>query len=304
VIHIVGAEKGIALYDALNSSVRLEIIRLLKSNAEINLNQLAKNLNLSNGAITAHVKKLANAHLISLASKSGVRGSQKICSLVADKIIIDLFDEDVYLKDTYSFEVGVGHYVDYKIAPTCGIVNSDVIIGELDDPRYFSFPERFHARLLWFSTGYITYQLPNDLGFGEKCTELQISMELSSEAPGYSSHYPSDISFKINDIDLGYFTSPGEFNDRRGIFTPAWWFENLGQYGKLKMLTVSDKGCFIDGLKISPVTINDLNIVHQSQIYFSICVKPDAINAGGVILYGKGFGDYNFGILVKMFYTR
>lgn len=301
-IHIIDIKNGAKLFDALNSEVRIEIINILKELGEANLNQLAKALNLTNGAITTHVKKLQDAELINVHSRAGVRGAQKICSIATEKIIIDLFDEDAHMKNVYSFDIGIGHYVDYVIAPTCGLVNDTVIIGELDDPRYFAFPERINARLLWFTEGYVTYRLPNNLKLNEICTELQIGMELSSEAPGYSTYYPSDISFKINEYELGFFTSPGEFNDRRGIFTPTWWFENLGQYGKLKLLTINDIGCFIDGLKISDTTIDDLNISPQSEIAFSIGVKPDAINRGGVNIFGKGFGDYDNGITVKMFY--
>ncbi|MDR1644090.1 MAG: winged helix-turn-helix transcriptional regulator [Clostridiales bacterium] len=303
-IHLIGVEKGAKLFDALNSDVRIGIIKLLNEFGSLNLNNLAISLKLTNGAITAHVKKLQDAGLIKITSTPGVRGAQKMCSLATEKIIIDLFDENASLKNVYGFEIGIGHYMDYKIAPTCGIVNETVIIGVLDDPQYFSYPERIDARLLWFTTGYITYQFPNSLKHSEKCVELQISMELASEAPGYTTHYPSDIGFKINGVDLGFFTSPGEFNDRRGIFTPAWWFENLGQYGKLKLLTVNDKGCFIDGLKISDTSMKDLRITHQSDIFFSICVDPEAVNPGGVTIFGKGFGDYNSGITFKMFYEQ
>lgn len=301
-IHLKDVKSGSKLYEALNSSVRIEILHLLKETGETNMNQLAKNLNISNGAMTSHIKKLQDAKIIKVRSRSGVRGSQKICTLATDKIIIDLFDEDLLQKNVYSFDIGIGHYVDYKISPTCGIVNDTVIIGELDDPRYFSFPERINARLLWFTEGHISYKLPNSLKLSEECTELQISMELASEAPGYTTYYPSDIGFRINGKYLGYFTSPGEFNDRRGIFTPSWWFENLGQYGKLKLLTINDSGCFIDGLKISNTTIGDLDITSQKEIIFTIEVAEDALNKGGVNLFGKGFGDYDSGIVLKMFY--
>ncbi len=303
-IHIIDVKNGLQLFEALDSSVRIDILHLLKANGEANLNQLAKSLQLSNGAITAHVRKLQDAGIIKVRSQSGVRGSQKVCTLAATKIILDLFDEDSALKNVYSFDIGIGHYVDYKIKPTCGIVNETVIIGELDDSRYFSFPERFNARLLWFSEGYVTYQLPNSLKHGESCTELQIGMELASEAPGFASHYPSDISFKLNGRSLGYFTSPGEFNDRRGIFTPAWWFENLGQYGRLKLLTINEKGCFIDGLKLSDTTIDELGITTESDLLFSLEVAENAVNKGGVTLFGKGFGDYDCGLTFKMFYSQ
>lgn len=302
-IHIKDAESGALLYEALNSQVRINILKLLHDDGEANMNHIAKSLNLSNGAVTGHVRKLQDAKLIKVRSRSGIRGSQKICTLTTDKIIIDLFDVNSRLKNVYSFDIGIGHYMDYKIAPTCGIVTKDAIIGELDDPRYFSFPDRIDARLLWFTEGHISYQLPNSLKINEACIELQIGMELASEAPGYTTNYPSDIGFRLNNIYLGYFTSPGEFNDRRGIFTPAWWFENLGQYGKLKLLTINDSGCFIDGLKISEVTLQELGVRPQKDLIFTIEVAYDAVNKGGINLFGKGFGDYDSGITVKMFYT-
>ena len=303
-IHLTNISSGVELFDALNSDVRLQMLNIIMKNEEINLNQLAKEVSLSNGAITAHIKKLQNAKLIKVRTKSGVRGSTKVCTLAATKIIIDFFDENEYQKNVYAFDIGVGHFTDYEISPTCGIVSQKVIIGELDDPRYFSFPERIDACLLWFTKGHITYQLPNSLKLSEVCTELQIGMELASEAPGYTTYYPSDIRFKINGIDLGYFTSMGEFNDRKGIFTPDWWFENLGQYGKLKLLTINESGSFIDGLKISNVTIEQLNITHRSTLFFTIEVAEDAVNLGGVTIFGKGFGDYNSGITVKIFYKE
>lgn len=301
-IHITDMKSGQTLFEALSSNVRIEILNLLMQNGDTNMNQLAKELNITNGAITSHIKKLQDANLIKVRSRAGVRGAQKVCSLAASKIIVDLFDENTMLKNVYSFDIGVGHYIDYKIKPTCGIVNEKVIIGELDDTRYFAYPERINARLLWFASGYVTYKLPNSLRISEACTELQIGMELASEAPGYATYYPSDVNFKINDIDLGYITLPGENNDRRGIFTPLWWFENLGQYGKLKLLTVNENGCFIDGLKISDVTIDELKISPQSDISFTIEASENAINKGGVSIFGNGFGDYDSGITVKMFY--
>lgn len=301
-IHITDMESGRQLFDALSSQTRIRILEILKQQGETNMQELAQELDITNGAVTSHIKKLQDAKLIHVRSRSGIRGIQKVCSLAASKIIVDLFDEETLLKNVYSFDIGVGHYVDYEIAPTCGLVTDSAIIGELDDPRYFAYPERIDARLIWFTTGHVTYKLPNSLRISEICTELQIGMELASEAPGYTTYYPSDVSFKLNGVDLGYITLPGEYNDRRGIFTPLWWFENLGQYGKLKLLTVNEEGSFIDGLKISDVCIDDLKISPQSDITFSIEAREDAINKGGVSIFGKGFGDYDHGITVKMFY--
>ena len=55
--------------------------------------------------------------------------------------------------------------------------------------------------------------------------QITLSFEISSEAPGVCDNWPSDITFRLNDINIGKWTSPGDFGDVRGMFTPDWWFD-------------------------------------------------------------------------------
>lgn len=293
----------VPICSALSSEVRVEILSQLLKNKNMNLDGLAKILGLTNGAITAHIKKLKDAGLINVTTSSGVRGSQKQCSLAIDKIIIDIMGTED-LANAYDFEVDVGHYSDYEIFPTCGIVTKDSIIGELDDPRYFSYPERFNAGILWFTEGFVEYKIPNALKHSQKTIELQFTFEIASEAPGFASQYPSDIYLSVNGIELGFWTSPGEFNDRRGFVSPSWWFNNLGQYGRYKLLIINKEGTFIDGLPIGSTTIDALGITPNSNITFRIAAPPYALNKGGVTLFGKTFGDYPDGIKVRLIYEN
>ena len=88
----------------------------------------------------------------------------------------------------------------------------------------------------------------------------------------------------------------------KGIFTPDWWFPNWNQYGLLKMLVVNSQGTFIDGLKISDVTIRQLALDYKSTIRLKLQVADDARNVGGLTLFGAGFGNYNQGIKVRITY--
>ena len=56
----------------------------------MSMNELASRLNITNGALTSHIKKLENCGLITTSSESAVHGNQKICSIHLDKILIDL----------------------------------------------------------------------------------------------------------------------------------------------------------------------------------------------------------------------
>lgn len=103
---------------------------------------------------------------------------------------------------------------------------------------------------------------------GQKIDRLTLSFEISSEAPGVNSDWPSDISFFLNNTKVGTWTSPGGFGDVHGMFTPDWWFPNWNQYGLLKMLVIDRHGTFIDGLKISDVNTQQLTFTSQDDMVF------------------------------------
>ena len=296
-IYLKDFKQGRILYEALDSEVRLGILDELLQKGELNLAYFAKHFNVSNGAITAHIKKLHAAGLIDISTSSGIRGTQKICSLAADKIVIDLLPRPTEEGRVESVHIDVGQYVDYEVRPTCGLATDEHIVGRFDDPACFSYPERFRAGILWFASGYVEYLVPNYIEAGEKLRELQFSMELASEAPGYAAYYPSDISFSVNGKDLGIYRSKGEYNDRAGTVSPAWWYGNLGQYGRKVVLTVSEDGTFLGGIKTSETRISELGLRSGEQIRFRIAVPKEAEHCGGVTIFGKGFGDYDEGIV-------
>ncbi|MDO5518155.1 MAG: winged helix-turn-helix transcriptional regulator [Clostridium sp.] len=287
---------------ALSAPMRLKIMEIIYEDGDKNLNELANMLNLTNSAISLHIKKLQDAGLIEIHTMSGKRGSMKICKPIHDTITINLRPENSD-RQSYTDDISVGCYSSCQVEPTCGLATSKKMIGEFDDPRYFFFPEHFNAEILWFTSGYVEYNFPNHLIAGQKLTELKISFEISSECPGFNEDFPSDIYFSINDIPLGFWISPGDFGSRKGRFNPDWWPELCNQYGRLKTLSVNDKGTFIDGgVKISNTTIDELNIDYLSTISFKFSAPADTKNPGGLTIFGKNFGDYNQSIKVESFY--
>jgi len=301
-LHIKSLEDSLDIFKALGSSIRLEIIKILRDNSGMNMNELAARLNITNGALTSHIKKLEDCGLISVSSESVGHGNQKICSVHLDKILIDLDSPEADI-NVYETEIKVGHYSTYDVYPTCGLATSQALIGETDDTRYFAHPDRFNADILWFTKGYVEYIIPNFIPFSQKIDKITISAELGSEAPSVSDVWPSDISFYINDIFIGSWLSPGDFGDPRGIFNPDWWYPNWNQYGLLKLLVINQQGSFIDGLQISDVTIRDLNLTDKSTIRLRLAVNEDSEYVGGLTIYGKNFGNYNQDINVRINYS-
>ena len=302
-IHITSLDDGVELFKALGSDVRIQILNILLENDRMSMNQLATQLNLSNGALTGHIKKLEECGLISTSNESASHGNSKLCSVIQDKLVIEI-EKPLDLANVSTTDIKVGQFSKYDICPTCGLANSASVIGEIDDARYFAHPDHFNADILWFTKGYVEYALPNLVPSNNNITQISISFEISSEAPGIDNNWPSDISFSINDQKVGMWTSPGDFGGEiLGMFTPDWWPPNWNQYGLLKLLVVNKFGTFIDGLQISDITIDDLKLKPGQPLDFRIAVEDDAEHIGGVTLFGKTFGNYGQDIRVSINYS-
>ena len=267
-LHITSLKDGLDIFKALGSDVRIEILNILMDNNNMSMNELASRLNITNGALTSHIKKLEGCGLISTSSESAGHGNQKLCSVHLDKILIDLERQEDF-QNVYSTDIKVGHYSNYRICPTCGLASDTALIGEVDDARYFDHPDRYNADILWFTKGFVEYNIPNFIPSFQKITQLTFSAELSSEAPGVNNVWPSDISL----------------------------------YGLLKLLVINKKGTYIDGLKISDVTIDSLNLDYRSSIRFRLAVEDDAEHVGGLTIFGKTFGNYGQDIKVSIHYA-
>ena len=301
-IHITSLDDGLETFKALGSDTRIQILNILLENEQMSMNQLATELNISNGALTGHIKKLEECGLINISNESAGHGNQKMCSVTQDRIIVDI-KKPIDYKNVFETEIKVGQFSRHQVWPTCGIATSESVIGEFDDIRYFNHPDRFTANILWFTKGYVEYTIPNLIPSNQRITQLSISAELSSEAPGIDNNWPSDISFYINDTKIGMWTSPGDFGDVHGMFTPQWWPQYWNQYGLLKLLVINDYGTYIDGLKISDVSTLSLHLDYSSDIRLRLAVENDSEHVGGITLYGKSFGNYDQDIRVAINYA-
>ncbi len=202
-IHITNLDEGLELFKALGSEVRMQILNILLDNDQMSMNQLASELNISNGALTGHIKKLEECGLITTANDSSGHGNQKMCSLIQDRIIVDI-EAPVDNTNIFNTEIKVGQFSSHDVCPTCGMATRQSVIGSLDDIRYFDHPDRFNADIMWFTKGYVEYIIPNLIPHNQKITQISVSTEISSEAPGVDSNWPSDISFILTTHCLAY----------------------------------------------------------------------------------------------------
>ena len=125
----------------------------------------------------------------------------------------------------------LGLYTRCEVSAPCGLCSKDGVIGLLDVPDTFLDPDRMRAGLLWFTSGFVEYQFPNNAKLANaKIGAVELAMELSSEVPGTSKDWPSDITIAINGHEIDTWTAPADYGDKRGKHTPTggnWPVRNM-----------------------------------------------------------------------------
>ena len=89
-LHIKSLDEGLPIFKALGSEIRVEIIKILLENHGMSMNELASRLNITNGALTNHIKKLEDSGIVSISTLSSGHGNIKKCSVFLDQILVDL----------------------------------------------------------------------------------------------------------------------------------------------------------------------------------------------------------------------
>lgn len=287
---------------ALASEVRVSILRLLHMEGAMNVNDIASKLSQPQSTVSSNMQILVEAGLVRTETQKARKGNQKICHSLFDEVLV-MFKDDMKPLKANVIEVAMplGLYTSCEVSAPCGLCSSEGIIGLLDVPDTFLDPDRMKAGLIWFTRGYVEYQFPNNAKLaGNEIESLEFSLELSSEVPGTSADWPSDITVAVNNIDIGTWTSPGDFGDKRGVYTPDWWKLKGSQYGKLKSWRVNGDGTYVDGVKISPVSLKDLDLETHRSLRMRIGVREDAKHPGGINIFGRGFGNYDQDIVLRL----
>jgi predicted transcriptional regulator len=286
----------------LASAVRVKILKALHQRGGLNVNDIADLLELPQSTVSSNLQILEEAGLIRTETQKAKKGNQKICRAVYDEVLV-MFKEDVAATRPDIIEVAmpVGLYTSCEVSAPCGLCSTDGIIGLLDVPDTFLDPGRMRAGLMWFTRGFVEYQFPNNARLSKTGIEaLEFSLELSSEVPGTATDWPSDITMWVNHQDVGTWTSPGDFGDQRGVYTPDWWTLRGSQYGMLKTWRIARDGTYVDGVKISPVSLKDLDVPNHHSIRLRIGMKDNAKNPGGMNIFGRGFGNYDQDIIMRI----
>ena len=291
---------GIEVFKALASETRTSIVALL-AESPMNINALSQILAIAQPSVTRHIQALEQAGLVTSEYMPGVQGMQKVCSLKYDRFNVSFECIQESVGRIEEVEMPIGLYTLAHPVATCGLAGRDRIIGFYDDPQSFYHPERAAAQLLWMADGFVEYAFPNTLPTSVEINRLELAMEICSEAPDFNNDYPSDITVWINGGDIGTWTSPGDLGGKRGRLNPPWWSEHGTQHGLL--WSVDREGSYVDGSLVSNVTLPDVRLAPKQSVHVRIGVKPGAENPGGFNLFGRGFGNYEQDLVLRLHFT-
>ena len=285
----------------LASPVRIRILQLLHRQGPLNVNEIARTLGLPQSTAATNVQILEQARLVTTETVKASKGHQKICAARYDEIVLSFAGDDHEADGVVEVAMPLGLYTNCSVTAPCGLCSTEGVIGLLDVPDYFLDPSRMRAGLIWFERGHVEYKFPNNAKIrGAPIAALEFSLELSSEVPGTNADWPSDISLWVNDVAVGTWTSPGDFGDRRGLYTPRWWKLEGSQYGELKTWRITDEGCFVDGVKASDVTLGSLALDGHHSIRLRVGIDEHAQHPGGVNIFGRGFGNHDQDIVMRL----
>ncbi len=280
--------------DALGNETRLNILRRLQSEPyTIAVSQLVRDLGIPMTTLLYHLDKMEKADLVNVFYRSSSSGTQK--AVVRDLRGVDLrfhysMRSETAQINSFSQSLGVGQFTEF-IGSDFNFCTSEKQYAHLNDNCYH--PERFDAQLVYTTAGIISYRFGNRIAKDHKVIELSLSLELCSEAPYFDNNYLSDITFWINDVELGTWTSRGDYGDHRGLQNPAWWRSTDTQHGVIVTLTITG-----DGVSINGQTVNDkigllkLHLDKGNCVEFKFGNKPTSTNQGGFNVFGRHFGDY------------
>ncbi len=302
-ILIINPVNDVEVLKGLASELRVRILELLREQS-MNVNELTRALDMPQSTVATNVQILESAGLIRTETVKARKGSQKICHNVYEEMLIQFPQTRKSEDDLIEVQMPIGLYTSYEVSAPCGLCSTEGIIGYLDVPDDFLNPGRMKAGLLWFEKGHVEYKFPNNSLYKDKpVRKIELSAELSSETPGTNKNWLSDITVWINDVEIGYWTSPGDFGDRRGKLTPLWWKLEGSQYGLLKHWIVTEEGSYVDGVRVSGVTLADLNLPAHHSIRVRLGIKEEAEHLGGLNIFGRGFGNYDQDLVLRLLFS-
>ena len=103
---IVDPEEGIEVLKAFSSPARVKVLKLLHTKGAMNINDIARTLNLPQSSVSSNVQILEDAGLIRTETQRARKGNQKLCHTLFDEVLV-MFKEDTAPVNSDTVEVAM-----------------------------------------------------------------------------------------------------------------------------------------------------------------------------------------------------
>lgn len=277
--------------DALSSGIRRRILSLL-ADRSYSTQQLLETLNIAPSTLSFHLKILKEAKIIKEISSPNKKGNEKNISLALESVSIIFGKQYHSATQSYVYNIPIGSFTNHSIQPPCMMATKAKIIDPVDNPLVFDSSERTQAELISFLKGHLEYQVVVAPFKSNKVKSVSFSLEVCSECPNFNNSWKSDITFWVNDVEIGNFRSLGDYGGRKGIFSPSWWSVNSSNFGKIVQVKIDGSGSYVNDDKVNEITIDNLKVSDSDFLRFRVGVKDNARYVGGLNIFGSQFGDY------------
>ncbi len=222
-----------------------------------------------------------------------------------------------------------GAYSDYSIqwegGSWYGLMGEDgsTIVWGWGDQDAFSAPNHVLADYMFFISGSVTYRHSVPMPSDARVDSLSYAVEVSSEYPGASFSWSSDLTVSVNGVPIGTWRIPGDPSGQYGMAVQRNKLSaDSSQYGWLTQWTVDATGTYFEAkfrviaeqelgpiprFKISSKTLNDLNLIPGRPIAITLSVPgPHGAQTGngGLNVYGDTWGDYPIDPTLTINYHR
>lgn len=104
----------------------------------MSIQEIASTLDIPVSSTAMHIRCLEEARMVVTESQPGLRGSMRVCINSVESIRIDVsMPEADRRSKSITFDMPVGNYYDFEVAPTCGLADKSGVIDTYDNPRAF-----------------------------------------------------------------------------------------------------------------------------------------------------------------------
>ena len=140
------AGENAAVLRALSAPARVDMLKLLCAKGAMNVNEIARELDLPQSTVATGIMILEEAGLVETKAAKARKGYQKICTALYDEILLS-FEDTAFKHDEDVIEVAmpIGLYTSCETHAPCGLCSTEGVIGLLDVPDYFLDPQRMQA---------------------------------------------------------------------------------------------------------------------------------------------------------------